>query len=268
MALLGRAPRQDGPPRAGRSLHTAYAQRYSAWIAVRRRAAGLSALWWGPAIVAVAIIVGAMTHFPMFGLIYFVLATAAVIDVFFRRPDSLVRVKARAAAESETGRALHGIEIRGRATVLHDRLLIDAGRAAFEVEHLVLSPRGAFLIDSKQWRGRSVRIFGADMYVDHIDQTPMFNRLVAQARALGEALTAAAAHDEEVGIVTVQPILAVHGDSLLGTPRNMQGVTVVVPPQLAPMLRTPDIRWADLAVQSLVAAADQILVSKDSVGAP
>jgi hypothetical protein len=265
MALLGRAPRQEGPPRAGQSLEVAYTQRYGAWISARRRTAGLSALWWGPAVVAVSIVAGVTTHLPFFGLIYFVLATAAVIDVLFRRPDSLIRVKDRAEAESETGKALRAVEIRGKATVLHDRIFTRTGNP-FEVEHLVFSPRGAFLIDTKQWHGRSVRMFGADMYVDHADQAPMFKQLVENARLLGEALSAVAEYDEEVGIVTVQPVLAVHADSLLGTPRNMQGVTVVVPAQLAMILRSPDIRWSASAVGSLVEAAHRILVNKDPSG--
>jgi len=266
MALLGRAPRQDGPPRAGQSLQAAYSQRYGAWISARRRAAGLSALWWGPAIVAVSIVAGVSTHFPFFGLVYFVLAVAAVVDVLFRRPDALVRVQARAHAESETGKLLRSVQIRGKATVLHDRMMTRTD-SPFEVEHLVICPRGAFLIDSKQWHGRGVRIFGKDMYVDHVDQGPMLVQMVANARRLGEALTAVAGHDEEVGIVTVQPVLAVHADALTGTPRNMQGVTVVIPEQLAPMLRAPDARWSSSAVDSLVKAADELLVNKDAAGA-
>ena len=263
MALPGRAPRQDGPPRAGQSLQAAYTQRYGAWISARRRTAGLSALWWGPAIVAVSILAGVTTRYPLFGLLYFVLATAAVVDVLFRRPDSLVRVKERAAAESETGKALRGVEIRGKATVLHDRMLTGTGNP-FEVEHLVLSPRGAFLIDTKQWHGRSVRMFGPDMYVDHADQAPMFKQLVEHARILGEALSDAAGHDEEVGIVTVLPVVAVHTDELPGTPRNMSGVTVVIPDQLPSLLRSPDLRWSPAAVDSLATAANSLLVSKQS----
>ena len=94
----------------------------------------------------------------------------------------------------------------------------------------------------------------------------MFKRLVEQARALGEALTEAAALDEEVGIVTVQPVLAVHMEKLAGTPRNMLGVTVVTPEQLAPMLRSPDARWSASAVESLVQAANRLLVNKESTG--
>ncbi len=265
MATIGRAARRDGPPRAGQSLQAAYSQRYGAWIAARRRSAALSALWWGPLIVAVSIAAGLSTHYPLFGVLYFVLGTAVVLDVLFRRPDALVRVQARAEAESETGKALRAVEIRGRAMVLHDRVLTGFGEP-IEVEHLVLSPRGAFLVDSKQWHDRDVRMFGAMMYVDHVDQSPMFKRLVDQSRAIGEALTAAAARDEEVGIVTVQPVLAVHIEKLQGTPRNMQGVTVLIPDQLASTMRSPDVRWSASAVNSLVLAADRLLLSKQQTG--
>lgn len=263
MALLGRAAHNEGPPRAGQSLQATYTQRYSSFISSRRRAAGLSALWWGPAIAAVSIIAGVSTHFAFFGLLYFVLATAAVLDVLFRKPDSLVKIKSRAAAESETGKALHAAVIRGRATVLHDRVFT-ATADPFEVEHLVLSPRGAFLIDTKRWGG--VRIMGATVYVGHDNQEPLFEAMVKRARALGEALSIAAEHDEEVGIVTVYPVIAVQAEELKGTPRNMRGVTVVTLAQLAPMMRSPDVRWSSTAVDSLAAAAELLLPSKEATG--
>jgi len=263
MAVLGRAARQDGPPRAGQSLQAAYDQRYSAWITARRRAAALSALWWGPAIAAIAIVAGVSTRYAFFGVLYFILATAAVMDVLFRKPDSLTRIKARAAAESDTGKALHAIEIRGQAAVLHDRMLTGTADP-FEVEHLVISPRGVFLIETKRWSG--VKMLGTSFYVGHEDQEPVFKKLVERARVLGDVLTAAAANDEEVGIVTVQPVIAIHTDELPGTPRNMLGVTVVIPPQLAPMLRSPDPRFSASAVHSLSTAAELLLVSKQASG--
>jgi hypothetical protein len=264
MAVLGRAARQEGPPRAGQSLQAAYTQRYNAWLTARRRTASLSALWWGPAIAAIAIVAGVSTQYPFFGVLYFVLATAAVLDVLFRKPDSLTKIKARASAESDTGKALRAIQIRGQATVLHDRMFTGTADR-FEVEHLVLSPRGAFLIETKRWSG--VKMLGAMFYVGHEDQSPLFKNLVERAQVLGEVLTRAAARDEEVGIVTVLPVLVVHTDELPGTPRNMLGVTVVLPPHLAPMLRSSDPRWSPSAVQSLSAAADLLLVGKQSAGA-
>jgi nuclease-like protein len=263
MAVLGRAARQEGPPRAGQSLEAAYTQRYNAWIAARRRGAALSALWWGPAFAAIAIVAGVSTRYPFFGVLYFVLATAAVLDVFFRRPDSLVGIKARAEAESDTGKALRAVQHRGQAAVLHDRILTGVADP-FEVEHLVISPRGAFLIETKRWG--DAKMLGTKFYVGHDNQEPVFKKLAEHARVLGEVLTAAAAHDEEVGIVTVQPVIAVHTEELPGTPRNMLGVTVVIPPQLAPMLRSPDARWSATAVRSLAEAAELRLVSKQAAG--
>ncbi len=266
MAVIGRAARPPGPPRAGQSLEAEYAQRYRAWLSGRRRSAALSALWWGPAIVFVAILAGVSTRFAVFGLIYFVLLTWAVLDVLFRRPDSLVHLQARAGAESATGKMLRSVQIRGRATVLHDRVLTRTARP-FEVEHLVLSPRGVFLIDTKEWHGRTVRMFGPVMYVDHVDQAPLFESLAERARALGEALTAATGHDEEVGVVSVLPVVAVHADDLPGTPRNMIGVMIVVPEQLPALIRSPDLRWSPSAVESLSNAADSLLVSRESTRA-
>jgi nuclease-like protein len=262
-----RLPRQSGAPRAGQSLHAAYNMRHDVWIARRRRAAALSALWWVPAIVAVGAVVGAGTHIPVFGLIFIVLAVWAVLDVLFRKPDRLVRVRERADAESGTGRFLRQVEIRGGATVLHDRLLT-AVADPFETEHVVVSPRGVFLIDSKQWHGQAVRVVGPDIYVNHADQTPMFKQLVEHARVLGDTLTAAAARDEEVGVVSVTPVLAVHADDLHGTPRTMQGVIVVTPPQLSETLRSPDIRWSGQAVGTLVEVANLLLIRKDPSSTP
>jgi hypothetical protein len=148
--------------------------------------------------------------------------------------------------------------------VLHDRMFT-ATTDRFDVEHLVLSPRGAFLIETKRWSG--VKILGASFYVGHVDQFPLFKSLVERAQLLGEALTNAAARDEEVGIVTVLPVLVVHTDELPGTPRNMLGVTVVLPPQLAPVLRSAHARWSPSAVQSLTSAAELLLVGKQSAGA-
>ena len=264
---VSRVPRQNAAPRAGQSLHAVYNQRHDAWISQRRRTAALSALWWVPAIVAVGLLVGAMTHFAAFGLIVVVLGVWCVLDVLFRKPDRLVRVRERAAAESGTGKVLRAVEIRGGASVLHDRLLT-AVADPFEVEHLVMSPRGVFMIDSKQWHGHAVRLVGADMYVNHATQEPMFKALVEHARILGEALTRAAARDEEVGVVSVTPVLAVHADDMHGTPRSMQGVIVVIPPQLPGTLRSPDVRWSPQAVASLIEAADLLLIRKDPAAAP
>jgi hypothetical protein len=62
-------------------------------------------------------------------------------------------------------------------------------------------------------------------------------------------------------------VIAVRAEELQGTPRTMRGVTIVTLPQLAPMMRSPDIRWSPSAVDSLSAAAELLLVSKQATGA-
>jgi hypothetical protein len=262
----GRTLRQDGPPRAGQSLHALYAHRRREWAVARRRAVFLSALWWGPGIVGFGIVAGASTHFPAFGLLLIVLAFAAVFDVVFRKPDSLLLVRERASAESTTGRALRAVEIRSGASVLHDRMLTGVANP-FEVEHLVVSPRGIFLIDSKHWQG-GVRMYGGDMYRDHSDQAPLFKELVERARVIGEHLTAISARNEEVGVVSVTPVLAIRADGLSGTPRKMRGVVVVTPGQLSALLRAPDLRWSVSATAHLVEVAERSLIRKDAATAP
>lgn len=262
----GRVSRQGAPPRAGQSLHTLYSRRHEEWVAARRRATLVFALWWAPAIVLVGVLAGVATHFPAFGLLLIVLSFAAVLDVAVRRPTSLLLVRERAVAESNTGRALRLVEIRGGATVLHDRMMAGVVNP-FEVEHLVVSPRGIFLIDTKHWQG-GIKMLGADLYLGHSDQAPLFKQLVERARIVGERLTDAASRDEEVGVVTVTPVLAIHADGLSGTPRKMQGVVVVTPSQLTSLLRAPDLRWSSGATAHLTEAAQSLLVRKEAAAAP
>jgi hypothetical protein len=218
----------------------------------------LSALWWAPAAVVLGLLAGVGTHFALFGLLVTVLALAAVMDVAFQQPDSLDRIKARAAAESSTARTLSLLTVRGGGHTIHDRLF-GATAEPFEVEHLVVTPRGVFLVDSKQWHGFDVRLLGTELYVNHVHQAPALKEMVAHAQALGEALTAAAGADEEVGVVSVSCVLAVHADGLTGTPRVMGGVIVVRPEQLLSVLRAPDLRWSPSATRHVVEAAEYLL---------
>ena len=248
-------------PAAGESLRATFELRRRQWRAQRRRTFWLSAVWWGPGLVLLGIAAGASTRFPAFGILVTVLGFAAAANVGLNRPRSLVAIQQRATAESGTGRALHAVEIRGGAKVLHDRMLIGRGEP-FEVEHLVLSPRGVFLVETKQWEGKSVRMFGTTMFVNNLDQAGLFKELTERSRILGEALTEAAADNDEVGVVTVSPLVAVHHEHLPGTPRQMLGVIVLLPAQLPAVLRGAYPRWQPSTVQSLVTAAELMLVRK------
>jgi Nuclease-related domain len=246
-------------PRAGESLYAAYEQGHADWLRRRRRSIFLSSVWWVPALGALAVVAGALTRFPAFGVIVFVLGVAGVFDVAFRRPDRLIVVKTRASAEAATGRLLRYVEIRGGARVLHDRMVTGTAEP-FRIEHLVICPRGVFLVDSKQWAGHGVSLVGRDLYVDKVDQGAVFKQLVDRAKVLGELLTGAAAADEEVGVVTVVPVVAQHGAKFKATPMNLYNVVLLSPEQLPPLLRRPDLRWSASATQNLVSAAELLLI--------
>lgn len=246
------------PRQAGASLRAEYEDRHRAWATRRRRSVWLSALWWGPAAVLLGVLAGVGTKFTLFGVLVAVLGLAAAIDVGFQRPTSLDRLKARADAESGTARVLHLLQVRGGARTLHDRFYA-AGDAKFDVEHLVISPRGVFLVDSKQWHGFDVRMLGVQLFVNHVNQKDNLAAMRANADALGGALTAAAGMDEEVAVVTVTPVLSVHADDLRGTPRVMGGIIVVRPEQLPEVMRAADPRFTFEATQHIVSVAESLL---------
>jgi hypothetical protein len=254
------APRDER--QAGASLRAEYEQGRKRFAADRRRTVWLSALWWGPAAVLLGLLGGLGTRYALFGLLVFALAVAAVIDVGFRRPSSLERIRQRADAEAGTGRALHLYQLRGGGRTLHDRVFAGPDVEPFDIEHLVVGQRGVYLIDSKQWHGYDVRLLGMDLFVNHVHQGGAFKALKAHAAAVGEALGAAAAGDEEVGVVSVTPVLAVHADNLTGTPRQVDGVIVMRPEQLPEVLRTADLRWSHTAAEHIAEAADYLLAPR------
>ena len=222
----------------------------------------LSALWWGPAAVALGVLAGVGTRYALFGLLVTVLVIAAAINVGFQHPQSMERLKARADAEAGTARLLRPLQIRGGARGLHDRVFTAAGGESFEIEHLVISPRGMFLIDTKQWHGFDVRLLGLDLFVNHVKQDKALGQMRANAAALGQALADAAGANEEVGVVDVTSVLSVHADGITGTPRVIYGVIVVRPEQLNEVLRSADLRWSPAATESLLAAAEALLPAR------
>src|SRR6266581_8515575 len=94
----------EQPHQAGASLRTQYEDSRRVWAGRRRRSVWLSALWWGPAAVLFGLLAGVGTKYALFGLLVTALVIAAVIDVGFRHPESLDRLKDRADAEAGTAR--------------------------------------------------------------------------------------------------------------------------------------------------------------------
>jgi len=257
--LARRSAGRDEPRQAGYSLRAEYEADRRQWAERRRRAVWLSALWWGPGAVLIGVLAGVGTKYTLFGLLVTFLVIAAALDVGFRHPQSMDRIKARADAEAGTAKSLHLLQLRGGAHTLHDRVFATADGEYVEVEHLVVSPRGVYLVDTKQWHGFDVRLLGVDLFVNHVKQDVAFGKMRANAAELGKALADAARADVEVGVVDITSVIAVHADGITGTPRVMHGVIVVRPEQLNEVLRSPDLRWSPSATQSLVAAAESLL---------
>lgn len=249
----------EQPHQAGASLRVQYEDSRRAWAARQRRSVWLSAIWWGPAAVLFGVLAGVGTKYALFGLLITGLVIAAVIDVGFRHPQSMDRLRDRANAEAGTARELRLLQVRGGARNYHDRFFASPSGASFEVEHLVITPRGVFLVDSKEWHGFDVRLLGLDLFVNHVKQDAAMAQMRANAIELGKALTVAAGADEEVGVVDVTSVLAVHADGITGTPRVMYGVIVVRPEQLPELLRSAYPRWSASATANLAAAAEGLL---------
>ena len=257
--MLGRTAGRVEPRQAGASLRAEYDESHRQWAARRRRAVWLSALWWGPAAVGLGLLAGVGTRYSLFGLLVALLVVGAAIDVGFRHPQSMDRIKDRADAEAGTARSLRLLQIRGGANTLHDRVYLPFDGEFFEVEHLVVSSHGIFLVDTKQWNGFDVRLLGHDLFVNHVKQDEALGTMRANAAELGRALAAAAGGNEEVGVVDVTSVICVHADGITGTPRVMYGVIVVRPEQLNQVLRSADLRWSVAATESLVTAAEALL---------
>jgi Nuclease-related domain len=252
----------EQPHQAGASLRVQYEDNKRQWAARQRRSVWLSALWWGPAAVLFGLLAGIGTKYALFGLLVTGLVIAAAIDIGFRHPQSLDRLKDRADAEAGTARELRLLQLRGGARSLHDRFYATTSGTSFEVEHLVVTPRGVFLVDSKQWHGFDVRLLGLDLFVNHVKQDEAMAAMRANAAELGKALTDAAAGNVEVGVVDVTSVLSVHADGITGTPRVVYGVIVVRPEQLPELLRSAYPRWSAATTEYLAAVAESLLPAR------
>jgi hypothetical protein len=252
----------EQPHQAGTSLRAQYEDTRRQWAARQRRSVWLSALWWGPAAVLFGLLAGIGTRYALFGLLVTGLVVAAVIDVGFRHPQSMDRLKERADAEAGTARELRLLQVRGGARSLHDRFYSATSGESFEVEHLVISPRGVFLVDSKEWHGFDVRLLGLDLFVNHVKQDTAMAAMRANAATLAKALTEAAGGNEEVGVVDVTSVLSVHADGITGTPRVMYGVIVVRPEQLPELLRSAYPRWSAATTAHLASVAEVLLPAR------
>jgi Nuclease-related domain len=118
--------------------------------------------------------------------------------------------------------------------VLHDRR-IPASRA--NIDHLVVSPAGVFIVDAKNYSGRVERVdrgglFSSDyrLYVGRRDQTKLIGGMARQVEAVRSVIGA--------GVRITQAICFVSADwSLFARPLRFGDVHVLWPRELAKLIR-------------------------------
>jgi hypothetical protein len=186
----------------------------------RRRAAELAAwtaslTWRAPLVMAAGLVAGALAaqaSLPRAGLAS--LAVVALVGWRLRfRPSVQARAwKRGATGERHTARLLDRLG-RDGYVIFHDLAMSDSPA---NLDHLVIGPSGAFVIDSKLWTGSVHQSVDGFIWHDHY----RLDRTLATIRWQAEILS------RLLG-VPVAPLVCVHGAQIQGGGLCAQGVAVV-----------------------------------------
>ena len=139
--------------------------------------------------------------------------------------------EAGAEGERRVAEALSGLAAGANVLVLHDRLL-RPGRSQANLDHVVVSPGGAFLVDAKNWAG-TVTVYQGSLWRHKPDgrggrSSECMNAQVDQVRRMAEAM-------ETLSSCVVDPILCLAGRNAhaFGPDQLIRGVHVVPVDQIA-----------------------------------
>jgi hypothetical protein len=225
------ARKSSSPQGPGSSLRRVNDSVQSAWIAERRRKVR-AALWWAvPVVVASGALAGVMTRRAYFGIGFGVLVLLAMADLASVKPGNVNLAGRRASGEAATAKAIKPLRFQG-FTALHDRRLAPntaPGIPPVDIEHLLIGPAGVFLLDSKNWQsGPRPQFLGSDLFVGHDKRDDALKRIGGDAKNLTTALKPRLPRG-----VRVEPVMVVHVKELRPTPRFLDGVTILLPDQLA-----------------------------------
>jgi hypothetical protein len=152
-------------------------------------------------------------------------AVAAGWGLRFSSSPDAVAWRRGAAGERRTARLLDPLERHGWA-VLHDLAI---PRSQANIDHLVIGPGGAFMIDSKQYRGRLQLDASGRLWHGRFPLAPAVRAVSFEADQAARVLP-------DPGLVVV-PIVAVHGAQVPWGKVVMEGVPVVAARRLPSMLR-------------------------------
>jgi len=157
--------------------------------------------------------------------------------------------EAGAEGERRVAEALSGLADGPNVLVLHDRLL-RPGRSQANLDHIVVSPGGAYLIDAKNWAG-NVTVYQGSLWRHKPDgrggrSSECMNAQVDQVRRMAEAM-------ETLSSCVVDPVLCLTGRNAhaFGTEQLIREVHVVPVDQIAHWLARRQRTQTDEAVPLL-----------------
>ena len=128
--------------------------------------------------------------------------------VLYRSNSDAAKWRKGARGERSTARYLRPLERRGYV-VMHDRALDRPGDRA-NLDHLVIGPCGAVVVDSKNWhRNTMVKARGGRVWVGRTPGAKVIAATALERRRVREGLT------RDLGAeVTAHAVLAIHGAKL------------------------------------------------------
>jgi hypothetical protein len=166
-----------------------------------------------------------------------------------RLTDEAAAWEAGAEGERRVAGALSVLTAASNVIVIHDRLL-RPGRSQANLDHIAVSPSGAYLIDAKNWAG-NVTIYQGSLWRHKPDgqggrSSECMNAQVDQVRRMAEAM-------ETLASCVVDPVLCLTGRNAhaFGTEQLIRGVHVVPVDQIAHWLASRERTQPDAAVHVL-----------------
>jgi hypothetical protein len=162
--------------------------------------------------------------------------------------------EAGAEGERRVAEALSVLAGMSNVNVLHDRLL-RPGRSQANLDHIVVSPGGAHLIDAKNWAG-NVTVYQGSLWRHKPDgqggrSSECMNAQVDKVRRMAEAM-------ETLSSCVVDPVLCLTGRNAhgFGTDQMIRGVVVVPVDQIVHWLVGRQRTQPDEAVALLAQKLD------------
>jgi Nuclease-related domain len=157
--------------------------------------------------------------------------------------------EAGAEGERRVAEALSVLTAASNVIVLHDRLL-RPGRSQANLDHIVVSPAGAYLIDAKNWAG-NVTVYQGSLWRHKPDghggrSSECMNAQVDQVRRMAETM-------ETLASCVVDPVLCLTGRNAhaFGPDQLIRGVHVLPVDQIAHWLACRERTQPDEAVHVL-----------------